>query len=232
MIMMAAIAAPAQCNSVHAIPSMFCERAVVAVQIFTIVFLLAGLNACTPLTRMQSAPPNDQHWQQHQQTMLSLTQWQLSGKVAMRNGNDGGQADVFWRQTDAKNYEIKLVAPFGAGSSVLTADATQVMLAFSNGDGMVADTVEEILAGMPDWQFPVSGLRFWVLGIASPSTAPAHMRWNEQGGLAMLEQDGWSIELQNYALTGDYFLPQKIIMRRLDQSDVNLKLLVRQWLLP
>ena len=191
-----------------------------------------SLNACTTLTSMQASPPNAQHWQQHQQTMLSLTQWQLTGKVAMRNGNDGGQADVFWRQTDAKNYEIKLVAPFGAGSSVLTADATQVMLVFSNGDGMVADTVEEILAGMPDWQFPVSGLRFWVLGIASPSSPPAQMRWNEHGGLATLEQDGWSIELQNYALTGDYLLPQKIIMRRLDQRDVNLKLLVRQWILP
>jgi outer membrane lipoprotein LolB len=231
MTSMAATVTRVQCDAARVLPHRFGEHAVVAIQVVLFIFLLAALTACTSINRMQSAPPNAQQWQQHQQTMQALMQWQLSGKVAMRNGINGGQADVFWKQTDAKNYEIKLVAPFGAGSSVLTADATQVMLAFSNGDGMVASSVDEILQEMPDWTFPVSGLRYWLLGINSPES-PAQMHWNEQGELALLEQDGWEIELQNYAPSGAYSLPKKITMRRQDHSDVSLKLLVRQWTLP
>ena len=198
----------------------------------TLCSFILLLNACTTLPTQRSTPPDIQQWQQQQQRLLALTQWQFSGKVAMRNGNDGGQADVFWKQTDIQHYEIKLVAPFGAGSSVLTANADQVMLAFSNGDGVVANSIDEILAEMPDWPFPVSGLRYWLLGTASPLSEASQLRWHESGGLAFLTQDGWDIELESYAQQGDYFLPHKITLRRQQPSDISVKLLVRQWLLP
>ena len=192
--------------------------------------------SCATLAPFQSSPPDAQQWQQHQQTMLSLSHWQLAGKLAMRNGHDGGQADVFWQQSDDQTYEIKLVAPFGAGSSVLTARPGQVVLAMSSGKRIAGDNIDELLAEIPDWKFPVTGLRFWVLGIASPQSAPDHMRWNEQGELTWLEQDGWRIELQNYVQSGDYFLPRKLFMRRVEKKnsrdEVELKLVIRQWTFP
>jgi len=154
----------------------------------------------------------------------------------MHNGHDGGQADVFWQQSDDQTYEIKLVAPFGAGSSVLSATPGQVVLAMSSGERVVADNIDQLLAAMPDWPFPVAGLRYWVLGIASPQSTPDHMSWHEQGSLALLEQDGWHIELENYVQTGDYYLPRKLFMRRVEkkysQDEVELKLVIRQWTFP
>lgn len=192
--------------------------------------------SCATLAPFQESPPDAQQWQLHQQNMLSLSHWQLAGKLAMRNGQDGGQVDVFWQQSDDQTYEIKLVAPFGAGSSVLTARPGQVELAMSSGERIAGDNIDELLAEIPDWKFPLTGLRFWLLGIASPQSTPDHMRWNEKGELTLLEQDGWRIELQNYAQSGGYFLPRKLFMRRLEQSaihgDVELKLLVRTWAIP
>jgi len=192
--------------------------------------------SCATITPFHSAPPDALQWQQHQQNMLSLSHWQLVGKLAMRNGQDGGQADVFWQQRDDLTYEIKLVAPFGAGSSVLTSVPGEVMLAMSSGERISADNIDELLTSIPDWKFPVTGLRFWVLGVAAPQSAPDHMSWNEKGGLALLEQDGWRIELENYAQFGDYFLPRKIFMRRVQkknsQDEVELKLVIRQWTFP
>lgn len=206
------------------------------IKFLSLLLAMALLTSCTTLPPVSSEPPNAQQWQQQQQNLLSLSRWQLRGKVAMKNGHEGGQADVFWTQTDAQTWEIKLVAPFGAGSSLLTANADKVMLQLSNGDSMAAANVDALLAEIPDWKFPVSGLRYWLFGIASPHAAATQMRWDAQGQLAVLEQDGWYIELQNYAPSGEYILPRKIFMRRLDSATIDakveLKLVVREWLLP
>ena len=194
-----------------------------------VLFLLAS---CVTITPFQSSPPDQQQWQLHQQTMRGINQWQLRGKLALRNGNDGGQADMFWRQDDAQTYEIKLLAPFGAGGSVLTASATQVELALSSGEHLFADNIEQLMATMPNWPFPVMGLRYWLLGVAAPQSSANNLQWNEHGELTLLEQDGWRIELENYAPVGACFLPHKIMLYRLDKSDVNLKLIIRQWSLP
>ena len=168
--------------------------------------------------------------------MLALTQWQLNGKLAMQNGHDGGQAEVFWQQRDEQTYDIKLVAPFGAGTTIVTGTPGQVMLATSSGERVTADNIEQLLAQIPDWKLPVTGLRFWVLGIASPLSTPTYLRWHEQGGVAVMEQDGWRIELENYAQSGDYLLPRKLFMRRVEkknpQDEVELKLVIRQWTFP
>lgn len=205
-------------------------------KLFFVFILLALLTSCATVPPIHSTPPDARQWEMHQQDMLSLSSWQWRGKVAMKNGREGGQADVFWKQTDEQNYEIKLLAPFGAGSSLLTADAQHVVLVLSDGETIEAENLEQILAEIPDWQFPVSGLRFWLFGIAAPRTAASRMSWNEQGYLTTLEQDGWNIVLQNYAPSGEYFLPRKIFMRRTDtentDASVELKLLVREWILP
>ena len=202
------------------------------IKLFLLLTSVVLLASCVTAPPIHSLPPNAQQWETHQQNMLALTHWQLRGKVAMHNGNEGGQADVFWQQTDAQTYEIRLVAPLGSGSSVLTANPEQAMLTLSNGESATAATVDELLKEIPDWKFPVSGLRFWLLGIASPQSAVNQMNWDEQGRLALLEQDGWRIELQNYAPFGDYFLPRKIMMRRLDKNNIDVKLLIREWTSP
>lgn len=201
-------------------------------KLFSLVSLFVLLTSCATTSRLSSLPPDAQQWQQHQQAMQALSQWQLRGKVAMHNGHDGGQADVFWQQTDAQTYDIKLVAPFGAGSSLLTSRPGQVLLSLSNGETLSAENINQLLAEAPDWKFPVAGMQFWLLGIASPQSAVDRMRWDAQGRLALLEQDGWRIELQNYAAAGEYYLPRKIWMRRLGPDEMELKLVVRQWTLP
>lgn len=205
-------------------------------KLFLLLTSITLLASCATAPPVFFQPPNAQQWETHQQKMLALTHWQLRGKVAMHNGNEGGQADVFWQQADAQTYEIRMVAPLGAGSSLLTASPEQVVLTLSSGESVTAGNLDELLTEIPAWQFPVSGLRFWLLGIASPQSAVNQMHWDEQGRLALLEQDGWRIELQNYAPSGDIFLPRKILMRRIapdnNHGNVDLKLLVREWTTP
>ena len=79
---------------------------------FVLLLLLAG---CVS-TRTDRAPLA---WPQQQATLGGLREYGLDGRVGVRVGEEGWQANARWRQR-GEISEVELSGPFGAGSLLLS----------------------------------------------------------------------------------------------------------------
>lgn len=202
--------------------------------IFRLFFggLIFLLTACTQQAVIISAPPDAQRWQLHVQHATEISHWQLRGRAAIHNSHDGGQLDIFWEQRSEQDFDIRLVAPFGSGTSQVSGNAQGVSLILPDGETAQAANADELMRQMPQWSFPVSGLMYWIRGIPSPHNA-AHLRaWNVQGLLHEFEQDGWTIELRDYREVQSHMLPGKIFAQRVNGEKLDVRVVIRQWILP
>ncbi|MCW8955436.1 MAG: lipoprotein insertase outer membrane protein LolB [Gammaproteobacteria bacterium] len=194
-----------------------------------ILILSALLSACAVPTKSTTRPPDEQRWQTHLQQMSAVIAWDIRGRVAIQTEDNGGQADLFWRQQTPDYYDIKLVLPFGGGTTLLQGRSNGVVLTSADGQRIYEDDPDQLLAEVQGWQFPVSGLRYWLLGIPVPERSSRLIHWNQAGYLQLMEQDGWRIELKSYQPVGDYYLPKKLFLRRLGDQELDVRLVFRQW---
>ena len=195
--------------------------------ILAAVFIL--LTACSGPQKKFPESANIKDWQKHQQQVKHITQWDIQGRVALSTSQNGGHADVFWQQKNNQHYAIKLVAPLGSGTTFIQASDGAVMLTTSSGESIVETDIDALLSRIDDIQFPVTGLRYWILGVPAPTSEPDDMQWNEQGRLQLLKQDGWRVRMKSYTQVAGYQLPQKIFLDRIDDEDVDVRLVIRQW---
>ena len=103
------------------------------------------------------------------------------------------------------------------------------MLSSSNGEQRLAPDAETLLQGLQGWQLPVSGLRYWLLGIPVPDKKYQLLSWLENNQLHVMQQDGWHIEFRQYQQVGEIWLPRKIFMHRLDNTDIDVRVVIRSW---
>ena len=188
------------------------------------------LTACTTPQKIFSLPPDQSLWQQHQADVAAIQQWNIQGRVAIQTEHNGGQADLFWNQQDRQNYDIKLIAPFGGGTSYLQARNQGVMLTTSDGRQVFEQDIESLMNNLADWHFPVDGLRHWMLGVPSPDSQHQLMKWNAGGYLQLMQQDGWRVEMRDYQQEGEFYLPRKLFVSRSNFDEkVDIRLVIRQW---
>lgn len=195
---------------------------------FPYLLLLLTAGCAGPFYR-GDAPPDAGVWRQHQQQVKQLQQWNISGRFSLVTASNGGQGDLFWQQYNAHDYDIKLVAPFGGGASMIHSRADYVRLDTSAGEQYYDADIDALIARVDGMQFPVSGLRYWIRGLPAPGSRARFTGWNEQGLLSQLEQDGWQVSMRGYAPAGDYQLPRKIFIKRLDDKDVDVRVVIRDW---
>ena len=193
------------------------------------VLLVAMLSACAPPKKITLTAPSEHQWQQHQQQVAAISRWNISGRMAIETADNGGQVDIFWQQTQNDIYDIRMIAPFGGGTSVLTSRPDGVVFTGSDGERLVEKNADRLMARVDGWQFPVSGLRYWILGVPAPGNDFKLINWNEQGYVNLMEQDGWRIEMLGYQQQGAYTLPKKIFISRLDRDDLSVRMVIRQW---
>ena len=188
------------------------------------------LSACAGPQKKSSAPPDNHLWQQHRAQMAAISQWDVRGRVSISTDTNGGQADLFWNQQNSQNYDIRLVAPLGGGSSHLQGRPAGVVLTLSDGTQVFDQNPDALLERVQGWHFPVSGLRYWMLGLPSPQSVSRILNWTEQGYPELIEQDGWRIEIRSYTQVGAYTLPKKLfIHRRNNEEEVDVRLVFSQW---
>lgn len=195
--------------------------------LLAVTFIL--LAACAGPQNIISTPPDEQLWQQHRQQAAAIQQWNISGRVAVNTGNNGGHADLFWQQRDEQDYDIRLVAPFGGGTSLIQARQGGVVFTSSDGEQLYEPDIDSLLAHVDDIQFPVSGLRYWIRGIPSPASPARLLSWTPEGRVNLLQQDGWRVQLRSYKQVGPYLLPNKVFITRPDNKDIDVRLVIRQW---
>jgi outer membrane lipoprotein LolB len=155
----------------------------------------------------------------------NIKNFYATGKVAFSDGKKGGTASIEWQQLD-HNYSVVLIGALGSGTLAIQGNGDQVTLTTSEGQYYTANTPEQLIEQHLGWIMPISSLQYWLKGVDAPGPAPTRMEWDQQNRLAVLEQQGWTIQYVSYAEVSGIHMPTKL---QLDRGPIRLRFIFRQW---
>ncbi len=196
---------------------------------FTLLLpVLIWLVACTmPILKDEVIDKVD--WTNQQRVNNRIQRWLINGRIAMQNEDDGVQLDYEWKQLNATDYNIRLQAPFGISTALVSGRAEGVSIKTSSGDSLFDTDVDRLMLRLNGWPLPVKGLHYWVRGLPSPDSDYSVPQWNDNGMPKVILQDGWRIEFRRYTLISQqYVLPRKVFIRR-PGKEIQVRLIVRKW---
>lgn len=138
----------------------------------------------------------------------------------------GGSLDVHWARA-GEEFDIRLIAPLGSGTTRLKGDDQLVEAVLPNGE-KVSGTPAELLARGFGVDIPVDALSFWVRGIAYGGDYRG-ASWDENGDLFEIRQRGWRVEMSRYQEVAAYRLPTRFYLEQERNEDINVRFIVRAW---
>jgi len=208
-----------------------------------VLLLLVGLLVgCSTVSEKKLADPQ-QVWQQRQQALAGLEQWQLNGRLAIDDGVGVYTLNVRWKQKP-HSYEIFLSGPLNSGQVQLVGqDTGGVVLRDAKRNVYVAEHPEQLLYQHTGIRMPVTGLRYWILGMPQPSDSsspaspgaqrknlqPSEIQLDDEGRLLRFRQHRWQIEYDEYTQVSHWQLPERL---SITQDDVEVQLVIHRWRTP
>ncbi|MCG6887652.1 MAG: lipoprotein insertase outer membrane protein LolB [Proteobacteria bacterium] len=187
-----------------------------------VVLLLVG---CAGPASIKPADPQ-QAWQARKLTLGQLAEWRMSGRVSIVRGSEVWYLNVRWSQHNA-NYDIYISGPLGTAPARLRGDYEQVALYDADQRVYTATNPERLLYDHTGIYMPVSGLRYWVLGLPDPGdNHTGSLVLDDYGRLTTLQQQDWQVLMSDYTDVGHLQLPERLEIRR---NDVTVKLVVDDW---
>ncbi len=183
--------------------------------------LILLLGACA--TPVQAPHPA---WPARQAALGALRAWNLNGRLAVTNEQDGWHASLYWVQQGAV-YAIDLVGPLGQGRVQIQGDARTVSIRTADGKTQQADDPDALLEQAVGVRIPLRGLVYWVRGLPDP-VQPSALAFDEQGRLSHLEQDGWTLDYLDYMAVDRLALPRRM---RAWRGDLKVQIVVNDWTL-
>jgi len=123
--------------------------------------------------------------------------FELSGRVAARYQDRVFTSGLRWKQ-DAGSDEIWFTAPLGQTIAHLQADAGGVTLTAADRKQYRANSIESLTRSALGWRFPVTGMRYWVLGQTAPTMAATSVERDSAGRFTRFQQGDFSV-IFNYA---------------------------------
>ncbi len=164
------------------------------------------------------------NWDQRLPALQGITAFEIEGRVAASDGKQGFSAGLRWQQRD-DSATLDLTAPLGFGAAHIEQSPTSLSVTTSKGVTLTQAAASDELARTLGFEPPLTSLRYWVLGASDPNF-PAQESLDEQQHLTHLEQDGWQVDLADYAQVGQWWLPRRVSVTR---QALRLKLVVNTW---
>ena len=184
---------------------------------------LLSLAACAPVAPRVPAVADEAAQQAREAVLARQPDWAFHGRVAISQGEQGGNAGIRWRQRGA-DFDIELSAPITRQSWRLASRGGQVSLAGLEGGERRGTDAEALLLEATGWRIPVAAMAAWARGARGQGSS-AEFSTDPQGRPATLLQDGWSIEYRGW-FPGEPPLPQKVFAR---QGESGVRLVVEAW---
>jgi outer membrane lipoprotein LolB len=193
-------------------------------------FVIAGLAlilaGCATAPPKPIGRPNRVAWHQRLERLKALSDWRLSGRIGVVNGENGGSGTLLWSE-HAPRFSMTFSGPFGVGGFKLYGTPSGLFVDTGDKTFYTADPVH-YLARRLGGPIPVKSLRYWALGMPAPGT-PANVRVDEDGLLRRLVQDGWTIRYDRFQKASGLTLPARLKARR---GQVRIKLVIDSWSVP
>ena len=183
--------------------------------------VLSGCSQTRPVTVQGEA------WVQHKASILKLDTWTINGRVGVYTEDEAWPGDLIWKQKH-KQYDLRIVAPLGAGNlHIYSVHGGVVLESSSSPRPYFSPNADALLKQQFGWVLPLDNLRYWIRGIPHPqSPISGQMEFDQQGHLMVLNQSGWKVSFSRYKKAGVYQLPRKVL---LEQQDRSVKIIIRQW---
>jgi outer membrane lipoprotein LolB len=189
--------------------------------LLSFILFFAGCAAPLPV------PPADPEtaWQSRQQDLAKVNDWHLHGRLAITRGSEAWHLKVNWRQKP-EGYEIFLSGPFGSGVK-LEGNPQKVVLHDAEQQTYSAKEPELLLYAHTGVLMPVTGLRYWILGLPDPDKNHSNQtQLDAYGRLAELQQRDWTVRFRDYVAVEQFQLPERLFIQG---EDVEVRLVVDDW---
>jgi outer membrane lipoprotein LolB len=187
-----------------------------------------ALSGCVSQPARAPVPVDHAQAQAHDQQRAAVTDWSVSGRIAVSNGSQGGSGRIDWQQT-GDSYSVSLSAPVTRQSWRLSGDATGGRLEGVEGGPRESADVEAMLQETTGWSIPVRALSEWVRGVGASEAGfgPARIVYGDGNRPVRLEQAGWVIDYQGWQETpSEPVMPTRLVATR---AQAKVRLIVDEW---
>jgi outer membrane lipoprotein LolB len=164
-------------------------------------------------------------WEQRIARLSGWAHWAFNGRVAIRHGDEGWQSGLNWRQ-DGDYFEIQVLDPLGRKVADIRGDSRGVHLTTSRGGNAQAADPESLMRQVLGWSLPLSGMRYWVLGVPDPGSGENSLQLDQAGRLVHLAQGGWDVSYRRYSPVSPLDMPARMTF---SNRDLDIKLIVSDW---
>ena len=177
----------------------------------------AALAACAVLAACAALSP--------QEPVQRAPAFDLLGRVAVNYDGRAFSSSVRW-QHEAAGDEIWLLTPVGQTIGHIAATPSGATLTGADRKQIEADDVESLTRRGLGWELPLTRLAWWVRGAIVPGGTIGEVARDDQGRLARLVQDGWSIVFVNRPAGDAIRLPQRL---DLTHEGHQIRLVIDSW---
>lgn len=197
---------------------------------FILVIALLLLNACAHFAVQRDTLPavsNPQYsWQQNKTTLNAINNWQLSGKINIKNQQNNSTIALYWNQKQSQ-YQIELSAPLGQGDALITGNNKAIKIQTSEGKTFQGSNPQAVLYKQFKLTVPISYLQYWIKGIPAPYENIQQLNLNRTGYLKSFKQHHWHITYLSYKkINKNLALPTQILFK---YKHSQLKIFIKQW---
>ncbi len=196
---------------------------------FYLAVCIASLMLASCATVKQQTSSEPANWAAEQQKRQLIKSWEIRGRLGIQTENNGGTLDIIWKQSE-QDFSIRLIAPLGAGNYHVQGNGESAEIRFPDGQVKMVNGIDDVFSSVLEVDLPANAVKDWIRGLPAKTLAVENIGWNEQGLLNTVKQSGWNVEMKKY--TGNkILLPHVIYLSRDDSDELDIRLVLRQWLI-
>ena len=146
--------------------------------------------------------------------------WRFSGRIGIQTETQSLSGNLRW-QHRADADSLFLSTPLGQGVARIERSAAGVTLELPDQPPRRAPDAETLTRDALGYALPVAGLVWWMQARPDPGR-PFTAERDDNGRLARLEQDGWTIDYRQYVQDR----PRRLTLIR---EDIEIRLVADEW---
>jgi len=171
----------------------------------------------------------------HKQAVQAQPNWSFQGRVAFKQGSDGGSARIDWLQR-GDTLRVDLSAPITRKSVRISALNEQEICIDGVEERRLCGIEAQMQLSQTIGDIPLFMLKNWVRGVPVSAdkmielgSQPAIVSYNHHGQLERLSQHGWQMDYQSWHLATD---SQPRLPKRLEavKDDIRLRVVIDRWM--
>ena len=179
---------------------------------------------CAQIPSQKSQQNNS--WDMQQQSLVALSDWSLTAKLAVITPKERNSVNMFWQQSQ-QGFHINLTTFLGLTVLDVKKEGGKTTIIDNNGKSYSSRNTEALIEELSGIVLPIEQLQQWIKG----NPEDAHYKLDENYQVIHLvssdeEDDKWSINYSGYHTTNNINLPHRLQLKR---KDLRLKIARSNW---